>query len=74
MEKRVVATVTKEEAEQFVELNAREKAIKELQKNLIDEQTEVVKIKQKVWDEIQKKYELSGTLSLNSDTREVTEL
>lgn len=73
-EKKVLAVITEEEAEQFLNLRARELAIGKMTDRLIDRQASTLKKRGVMINEIGKKYGIdiyADGVSINHETREV---
>jgi len=73
-EKKVLAVITEEEAQKFLDVAAEASALKTILDDLIEKRAETVIRKHVLWQEIRKKYNLVGTeLTINHSSREITE-
>ena len=68
----VLAVITEEEAQEFIDMNIRSEAINTTITALVDKQEKVIKAKHVLWEKIKENHGITeGDLALNLVTREI---
>ena len=68
----VLAVITEEEAQEFIDMNIRSEAVNKMINALVNEQEKVIKASYVLWEKIKENHGITeGDLALNLVTREI---